>query len=280
MCMTSIQVEYLKALENKRHNLAVEQLNADQLTLEKKKLSETIVNNLRNYKVNVTSNEIKRLANNQLNDRELANLAEKIRSDLQNENIKLYQALETNRSNLANEEIKRYEAEIRNNESMINGLKPSGKNMTSILSTWLINLANMSGIKGTGFSKQYISNILTTPVGVVEGTVDAGKQYVSNITNVADLAKQKLKNRQKWEDEDEIPVDKSQSKGPGFKLYDSPIGPPAIQSNNQQAASNQVALGNLTVTSPVITTESSPKRSNVIYSPGVRSKLNYGPGVQ
>lgn len=101
--MTSNQLA-LREVKNKEAQTAeTHRYNLVQEALKNKELSELIRNNARNYHVNLEKNEITALANDQLNDREIAKLTETIRSNLVKE-------LETNRHNLSEEEIQRIQA--------------------------------------------------------------------------------------------------------------------------------------------------------------------------
>lgn len=96
--MTSNTIKYLDHLANKAH---LER--ADLVSLQQ--YEETVANNLRNFKINKMKNSIQKLANDQLNNREIAKLEETIRHDVVTE-------LEANRYHIAEEEIARAKNEI------------------------------------------------------------------------------------------------------------------------------------------------------------------------
>lgn len=94
--MTRNTLEFLKLMELIRNNQVIERLRGQEL-------AELIANNKRVFKVNMTRNQIERLANDQLNDRELGKLQETIRSNLARE-------AENIRSNMRDEDIAQYNA--------------------------------------------------------------------------------------------------------------------------------------------------------------------------
>lgn len=308
--MTAIQIKYLEYLESKRKNRANEALTASQIQVERDKLAETIANNLRNYKVNVSKNQITKLANDQLNDRELKKLTETIRSNLTQENLRLQQNLETERSNKASEKIKQYEAEIQNNKMLIDSMN-SGKSNTIFgkLFDWMRGSINAELISG-GQVLDKTGNLGFTRANQVTDTLNAGTKYLMDngiistiakanpITNAAYefiSGKQSARQRKKEEEQNEIPTDFSNSKGPGVQvlehlanktnhagspkgvqLYDKPIGPTLPTNRINAPSAPTVVTTNVQPQNSVTTNNTSKAHSGsaIIYSPG--SKV--GPG--
>lgn len=314
--MTAIQIKYLEYLEGKRKNLANEALTAAQIQVEREKLAETIANNLRNYKVNVTKNEITKLANDQLNDREIRKLSETIRSNLTQENLRLQGLIEDERSHRASESlkqqevnIKRYEAEIANNKMLIDSMN-SGKSTTIFgkLFDWFRGSVNAEAISGGQVADKTVG-LTVNRLSQLTNILNASAENLRTNGIIPTIAQAKpstkaaynlLTNRRKKE-EDEIPSDFSNSRGPvanpselsqsskGKRMYDTPIGPqiptnritpntPSSlivvddgRSRDQQVADNYKKAAS----SPVVVPSSA--KSNVIISPG--TNINYGPGM-
>lgn len=242
--MTAIQIKYLEYLENKRKNLAQEGLTREQLAIERDKLAETVTNNLRNYKINVDKNKIQALYNRQLNDREVAKLAESIRHNVEEELRKREELLEMERHNKRSESQKDLEIEIRNYELLLNALTGRSKDLPTGLFDWLKNLVTTDLVTGGKFSQNtwnYISGIISPNSYSDQSNNKAdtydpntGKwTYVENSTNkptYSDLPKNAPSHyhvtKRSAIEKDEIPQDVSNSYGPGNQSVSSETGGP------------------------------------------------------
>lgn len=96
-----------------KHNIAMEEIERQKLTMEEKKLMETARHNRNDEAIRSATNDIKRLADVELDSRERDKLAETIRNNIAN-------LQETHQWNLTQEELRRIELDIKRLEAETN----------------------------------------------------------------------------------------------------------------------------------------------------------------
>lgn len=238
--------------ELKRKNSADIENAKRKLSIDEATLSETIANNLRNYDINISKNDITRLANEQLNDRELQQMAQDMYT-------KLLTYYETQRHNMTTEQQKNVDQALERLNILLSNGKPQGKDLQSIIASYFLNQANLQAFAGTNsiseISKQLQKYLTTGDVGDALSNVNSdngtipGKHrgtpkseqesesrsfsggrnsnsfsggqggYYSNVTGrTYDTIKEKRE-----DEKNEIPTDTSSSKGPSTSISNNNI---------------------------------------------------------
>lgn len=153
--MTRNTLQYLNLKETERSNRVKESQTTRDLDRKEKELAETISNNLRNYGVNVTKNQITKLANDQLNTREANKIIATIQNNLRNQELKLQELQENERNNKRKNELEQESNDIRRMDTLLNAAKATGKTPTAILLSWFTNQANLQAFAGTNNFNEY-----------------------------------------------------------------------------------------------------------------------------
>lgn len=221
----SIRIRELE--EQKRKNDADIDVALRKMQIDENRLSEDIRNNLRNYNINLSKNQITKLANDQLNERELMSIVETMRSNLAKE-------VETKRHNLKEEELTLAEQAIKKMDVLLQGGKPTGKDAKAIMTSYLLNQTLLQAFGGTSVPYEtvnwLINDVLDKPVDLPYG--EAKKEGVIKYSNNDGLIKSgvlkgKYINRDTGviydtyeeykESKSDIPADISNSRGPQYQ---------------------------------------------------------------
>lgn len=157
--MTRNTLAYLTLKETERSNRVKESQQNEELARKRDELSETMRNNLRNYGINLSKNEIQRLANDQLNTRDSNRILAQIQDNLANQKLKLQQNLETERNNREKNRIESELNDIKRMDTLLSAAKATGKTPTAMLMSWFLNQSNLQAFAGTNNFNEYAKQL-------------------------------------------------------------------------------------------------------------------------
>lgn len=298
--MTRNTISYLELQEKKRANQASESIKRDEL-------AETIANNLRNFKINIDKNAIQKLANDQLDQREAKKLMETIANNLRTYEVETQRNIENARNNREREKLEAELNEIKRVDSLLTAAKATGKDPVSMLISWFSNQANLAAFAGKNdFTAFY--DWLTEDEGSSENA-EAKNNIVRAISNGKrnnpyfesasvtyhgggyqtkakkarnDLVNKINKNgkyRRERDDENEIPTDFSNSRGPGERRNYETITNKTQNDASYASRSSQENSGEGTRSAGFYATQPSTDgtgRAAVYYSPGTKEAKEKG----